>query len=165
MGRPSKWKPEFVHEARKLCEAGSTDEEIAQQFQIHKATLYEWKKEYPEFSEALKVGKAPADARVELSLYHRAIGYEHDDVDIKCYEGQVIQTPIRKFYPPDTTAAIFWLKNRKPAEWRDKQEYEHSGEMTTKTVPNDELRAHIRAMVREHAESAADLGGTGSKRD
>ena len=64
MGRPSKWKPEFVHEARKLCEAGSTDEEIAQQFQIHKATLYEWKKEYPEFSEALKVGQAPADARV-----------------------------------------------------------------------------------------------------
>ena len=56
----------------------------------------------------------------------------------KVPSGEIVQTQIRKYYPPDTTAGIFWLKNRKPAEWRDKQEVEHSGNVTIQASPLDE---------------------------
>ncbi len=79
-----------------------------------------WKKAHPAFLESLKGGKTLADAEVASKLFHRATGYEHEDTDIRVVNGEIIQTPIIKHYPPDTTAAIFWLKNRQPAKWRDK---------------------------------------------
>jgi hypothetical protein len=127
MARPSKYKPEFVAQAEKLCKLGATDLEIADFFEIDVRTLHRWKAEHDEFCHALKAGKAQADERVERSLFSRANGYEHDEVDIRVVGGEIIQTPIRKFYPPDTTACIFWLKNRKPAEWRDKVDQTVSG--------------------------------------
>ena len=97
------------------------------------ATIKNWAARYPEFLAARKTGKDLADENVERSLYHRAMGYEHDDVDIRVVEGQVVQTPIRKHYPPDATAMIFWLKNRKPKDWRDRQE--HTGADGKDLVP------------------------------
>lgn len=126
MARPSKFKPEFVQQAEKLCRLGATDIEIADFFEIDARTLYRWKGENEEFCQALKAGKGFSDERVERSLFSRATGYEHDEVDIRVIGGEVIQTPIRKFYPPDTTAAIFWLKNRRPEEWREVKGFELS---------------------------------------
>jgi hypothetical protein len=120
--RPSKYKPEFVAQASKLCALGATDVEIADFFEVDVRTLYRWKGEHEEFCQALKVSKEVADQRVERSLYARANGYEHDEVDIRVLNGEIVQTPIRKYYAPDTVAAIFWLKNRKPGQWRDKVE-------------------------------------------
>ena len=60
-------------------------------------------------------------------MYGIVLGYERDEVDIKVIGGEIVKTPIRKFYPPDTTAAIFWLKNRKSQEWRDIKAVELSG--------------------------------------
>ena len=125
LGRPTSFKPEFVEQARKLAALGATDREAADFFEVAESTLYLWKHTHPDFSEALKVGKAAADARVEQSLYRRALGYSHDAVKIMSYEGNVITEPYVEHYPPDTTAAIFWLKNRKPEEWRDKAVVEH----------------------------------------
>jgi hypothetical protein len=122
MARPSKFKLEFVAQAEKLCALGATDVEIADFFGVNVATLYRWKADHSEFGDALKVGKESADERVERSLYWRAMGYEHDEVDIRVVNGEVVQTPIRKYYPPDTTACIFWLKNRRKEQWRDKVE-------------------------------------------
>ena len=127
MARPSKYKPEFVEQAAKLCALGATDIEIADFFGVSVASLYRWKNEHPEFCESLKASKEIADDRVERSLFARANGYEHDEVDIRVIAGEVVQTPIRKFYPPDTTACIFWLKNRRPDLWRDKVEQEVTG--------------------------------------
>lgn len=127
MARPSKYKPEFVDQAGKLCALGATDIEIADFFGVNAATLYRWKNEHPEFCESLKISKEIADDRVERSLFARANGYEHDEVDIRVVASRVVLTPIRKFYPPDTTACIFWLKNRRPDLWRDKVEQELSG--------------------------------------
>lgn len=129
MARPSKYKPEFAAQAAKLCALGATDIEVADFLEVDVRTLYRWKGEHEELCQGLKAGKAVSDERVERSLFARATGYEHDEVDIRVVAGAIVQTPIRKYYPPDTTAAIFWLKNRKPAEWRDKQEHEHSGEI------------------------------------
>jgi hypothetical protein len=126
-GRPSDYKPKFAEEARKQCEEGATDQELADYFEVSVRTLYRWKNKHPEFCQALKVSKATADERVERSLFERAIGYERDEVDIRVVGGEIVQTPVRKFYPPDTTAAIFWLKNRRPDEWRDRVQTELTG--------------------------------------
>ena len=139
MARPSKYRPEFVTQAEKLCKLGATDLEVADFFGINVATLNRWKGEYPEFCASIKAGKEASDNRVERSLFSRATGYEHDEVDIRVVQNRIVKTPIRKFYPPDTTAAIFWLKNRKPAEWRDKQELEHSGTVTL-TLSEDDAK-------------------------
>lgn len=126
-GRPSKYKPEFVKQAAKLTGLGATDPELADFFEVSVSTLSQWKIVYPEFMEALKLGKETADQRVVNSLYHRAMGYSHPEDDIRVVNGELVITPTIKHYPPDTTAAIFWLKNRDKANWRDKQEVEHSG--------------------------------------
>jgi DNA-binding XRE family transcriptional regulator len=127
MARPSKFKEEYIDQARKLCKLGATDRELADFFEVSEKTLNNWKLENEEFLQSLKIGKDDADNRVERSLFARATGYEHPDTDIRVIEGQIVETPIIKRYPPDTTAAIFWLKNRKREEWRDKVTNEHTG--------------------------------------
>ncbi len=127
MARPSKFKPDFIPQAEKLCKLGATDQEIADFFAVDVRSLYRWKTEHPEFCQALKSGKTEADERVERSLFARANGYEHDEVDIRVVANAIVQTPIRKYYPPDTTAAIFWLKNRRPEAWREIKAIELTG--------------------------------------
>lgn len=138
MARPTKYKEEYVTQVEKLCRLGATDIEVADFLEVDVRTLYRWKGEHEEFCQALKAGKEISDERVERSLFSRATGYEHDEVDIRVVAGELVQTPIRKFYPPDTTAAIFWLKNRKPNDWRDKTETEHSGNVTIQASALDE---------------------------
>lgn len=130
-GRPTDYKPEYNKLAYNYCLLGATDAELAVFLDICEATINNWKNEYPEFLESIKRGKYQADAEIAAKLYHRATGYEHEDVDIKMYEGEIIKTKLIKHYPPDTTAAIFWLKNRQPKNWRDKQDVEHSGNLNT----------------------------------
>jgi len=132
MARPSKYKPEFIEKAIALCTQGATDRELAEFFHVSESTLNLWKLEHPEFSEALKMAKEIADDRVVNSLYRRALGYSHDSVHVSNFQGMVTLTPIVEHYPPDTVAAIFWLKNRRPAEWRDVKAVEHSGSVTHK---------------------------------
>jgi hypothetical protein len=127
VGRPTKFKPEFVEQAQALCRLGATDAQLANFFNVAVSTISLWKVQRQDFSEALKVPKKEADDAVEASLYRRAMGYEADEIDIRVVDGQVVKTPIRRIYPPDTTAMIFWLKNRRPADWRDMQAREHTG--------------------------------------
>lgn len=131
-GRPTKYKPEYVEQGKKLAQLGATDAEMADFFQVAISTLALWKVQHQEFSDALKLGKDVADKRVEEALYNRALGYSHEETDIRVVDGVITETPMIKHYAPDTTAAIFWLKNRKPTEWRDKQEIEISGSLAEK---------------------------------
>lgn len=126
-GRPTKYKSEYAAQAEKLCLLGATDKDIADFFEVSESTLNNWKDEYPEFLESIKKGKMLADANVAERLYKRALGYEAPDVDIRVIENKIVETPLIKHYPPDPTSAIFWLKNRQPEKWRDKQVQEISG--------------------------------------
>lgn len=120
-GRPSKYRPEFDGQAAKLCKLGATDRELADFFSVTEQTLNNWKSDYPTFFESLKRGKAESDERVEQSLYRRALGYSHDAVKIlMTKDGDVYREEYVEHYPPDTTACIFWLKNRRPDAWRDR---------------------------------------------
>lgn len=128
IGRPTTYKESYKDQAEKLCKLGLTDKEMADIFGCSESTLNLWKIEHPDFSESIKRGKELADANVAERLYQRAMGFEHDSEEIKVVsngggEGsEVVKVPIRKIYPPDTTAAIFWLKNRQKKKWRDKTE-------------------------------------------
>lgn len=128
-GRPTDYDPSICETARKVALLGATDVEIADILDIATSTLYLWKVMHPEFSEAIKAGKEIADSRVERSLYQKAIGYTFESEKIFNNSGEIVRAPTREHVPPDTTAGIFWLKNRKPDEWRDKQDLNHSGDV------------------------------------
>lgn len=113
---------------------GLSNEQIAHNIGINQDTLYEWQKRFPEFSEAIKKGKEVVDREVENALLKRALGYEYDEVtqepvtdkDTGITEMRVTKR-VTKQIVPDVTAQIFWLKNRKPDEFRDKRDVELSG--------------------------------------
>lgn len=126
-GRPARYQQDFVGQAAKLCRLGATDVELADFFGVTVTTLNNWKKAHPDFLVSIKAGKVDADAEVEAKLFHRATGYSHPEVHVSNFQGLVTLTPLTKHYPPDTTAAIFWLKNRQPEKWRDIKAVEMTG--------------------------------------
>ena len=126
-GRPTRYKAEFAEQAYKLCLLGATDKEMADFFEVDERTINNWKVAHKEFFQSIKKGKIKADADVAHSLYNRAKGYEQEIVKVFQFQGDPVIVPVVEKVAPDTTAAIFWLKNRKPAEWRDKQEIDHTG--------------------------------------
>lgn len=121
-GRPSKYKDDTADKVLKMAMLGLTQEQMATVFDISESTFKEWKKKYPEFSAALKEGKTEADAVVAHSLFKRARGYAHPDTDIRVIDNKIVKTKIIKHYPPDTGAAMAWLKNRQPELWREKRD-------------------------------------------
>jgi len=125
-GRPSKYDPDrHPIWAEGLAKLGKTDKEISTAFGISRSTLLEWKKSHPELSVALKIGKSEADTAVENSLFKRAMGYTYEELKI-VNDGERVEKTVKQV-APDTTAQIFWLKNRKPEEWRDKVHQEVTG--------------------------------------
>ena len=128
-GRPTKYKPEYAEQAYKYCLLGATNEKLALVFEVAESTIKLWMNEHEEFSASIKRGREEADFDVAKSLYRRAVGYEHEAVKIvaNATTGQEHIVPYVERYPPDTTAAIFWLKNRQPETWRDVQRKEMTG--------------------------------------
>lgn len=149
-GRPSSFKPEYAAEAKDLYDKGFTDEEVAEAFSVSVRTLYRWQVDFPDFCQAIKMGKESPDDRTERSLYHRANGFEwYEEQAIKVKEvtwkdGKKVEkerieiVKLLRRAPPDTTAAIFWLKNRRKEEWRDKHEVHHTHRIVD-DLTDDEL--------------------------
>ncbi|MEY8275106.1 transposase [Blautia marasmi] len=134
-GKYEEWlEPEGLLKLQGWARDGLIDEQIAENMGIVPSTLYEWKKKYPNISEALKKGKEVVDRQVENALLKRALGYEYEEKKTEQWEdaeGNPCEkiTVTRKQIAPDTTAQIFWLKNRKSDVWRDKHEVNsNSGE-------------------------------------
>lgn len=125
-GRPSDFRRGFVKQAHALTLLGATDEFLAEFFGVSVATLNNWKHRHPQFLESIKRGKAVADAQVAGKLFQRANGFRVKAVKIFQKDGVSFEHEYQEFHPPDVTAQIFWLKNRQPGLWRDKQEQVHS---------------------------------------
>ena len=128
--------PEGLIKLEGWARDGLTDDQIAKNIGINRDTLYRWKKAHSGISDALKRGKEVIDRQVENALLKRALGYTYDEVT---FEGGVEVKRVRKQVVPDTTAQIFWLKNRKPEEWRDKREI-------VKDDDNDQVLLFLKAM-------------------
>lgn len=147
-GRPSKYDS-HVKPKLNLVEAwardGLTLDQIAHNLGIALSTFCEYKNKYPELAEALKKGKDDIDIQVENALLKRALGYTYEEI---IYENGVETKRIVKEVLPDTTAQIFWLKNRRPHAWRDKQDIEHSGSMTNKIDMSQLTVEELRALAK-----------------
>lgn len=148
VGRPTKYKEEYAELAYKFSLLGAIDTQLAQLLEVSESTLNKWKHDYPEFSESIKRGKEIADVEVVEALRKRAIGYSYEEIKTEESDQGKKKTVTTKEVVPDTTAQIFWLKNRQPRLWRDKQEIDHQssdGSMTptrsAKEMTDDELAA------------------------
>lgn len=139
-GRPTEYKEEYAEKVYKLCLLSATDKDIADFFAVTEQTVNNWKEAHPEFFESIKRGKLEADADIAKSLYHRAKGYSHADVHISNYQGEITVTPLVKHYPPDTAAAIIWLKNRQPDKWRDRIETQTDINLTIESAEDRQAR-------------------------
>jgi len=128
-GRPTEYDPAYVEQAAKLCALGATDYELADFFGVDTRTIYRWKNTYPEFCQSVIAGKEKADDRVERALYNRAVGYTFESEKVFQFQGQIVRADTVEHVPPDPSAAKLWLTNRKPADWRDKQEVQHDGKV------------------------------------
>lgn len=142
-GAPTLYKPEYPEQIRKLCLLGATNVELADFFGVANSTYEKWVRKYPEVREAMRLGKMLANATVADSLFKRATGYSHPEIDIRVVKGEIVKTEIVKHYAPDTTACIFFLKNRDKANWRDRQEIDHSGHMNYTQMTPEELDREI----------------------
>lgn len=137
MAKYQKWlEPEGVLKIEGWARDGLTNEQIAGNMGISRETLNQWSKKYPDISDALKKGKEVVDRRVENALLKRALGYEYDEITTE-YGKETKR--VTKQVVPDVTAQIFWLKNRKPDQWRDKRDIEHSGEIGRGVVIVDDI--------------------------
>lgn len=117
-GRPSMYNPSMNDQVIKLCRLGATDKEIADFFNTTETTINNWKLKEPEFLESLKEGKIQSDLKVASSLYGKAIN-------------------------GDVTAIIYWLKNRRSKDWRDRKEIEHT------ILDKDEILKKIREVAQD----------------
>ncbi|WP_154224596.1 helix-turn-helix domain-containing protein [Marinicella rhabdoformis] len=133
MARPTKYKPEFAKQASQICKLGATDKDLADIFGVDERTINTWKQKHDEFFQSLKKGKDYFDCKVETALAERAIGFKHPEEKIFLNGGEVIRIETTKHYPPDVTACIYWLNNRKSKEWASRKAVE--AEITVDKLP------------------------------
>lgn len=146
-GKYQEWlEPEGLLKLEGWARDGLTDEQIAENIGIRRETLYDWCKRHPNISNALKKGKEVVDRQVENALLKRALGYKYDEVTI---EDGVETKRVTKEVVPDTTAQIFWLKNRKPYVWRDKKDVGLAGELNTNNPFADLTTEELKKLVRD----------------
>ncbi len=122
-GRPTKYHESYPNIIAAMTRMSMTHQEIMNALDISHNTFHQWLKEYPLFKESLKETEIKANSKVEYSLFQRACGIEVTDTEelITEVDGVIKKSikRIKRHIPPDTTAQIFWLKNRMPARWRD----------------------------------------------
>jgi len=143
MARKPKYRPKTMPRlAAERMREGYTNAMLASYFHVCVDTITEWTKRYPEFSDALKEGRDYTDRQVENALLKRAMGYDYDEVEIVGDESKPRRVrKVKKHVPPDTTAGIFWLKNRRPHEWRDRHD------VTLHDLTDEELVAEAGRIV------------------
>ena len=129
-GRPTVYRKEYDELVFNLCLLGATDKQIATTLGIAESTLNRWKEKHKGFRESLKQGKDYANGRVVRALYERALGYSHPEEKIFQHDGEIIRATTTKHYPPDTAAAIIWLKNRQALKWRDNHDVNLAGNIS-----------------------------------
>lgn len=132
-GNQTKYDPD-IHPTlvRGLARSGYTSVEIAEKLQVSKSTLYKWRQKYPELRDSLKEGRDFADNMVEDALYKSALGFRRKTIKKRKTPQGVTIEEVQEDVPPNATAIIFWLKNRRPEQWRDKREVDVTADSDAK---------------------------------
>lgn len=139
-GKYEDWvTPEGLAKIEGWAREGLTDKQIAGNIGVSEKSFNDWKTRFPSLSSALKKGKAPVDLAVENALYKSATGYTktlRKPVKLRQRGGvEVIEYVDEEFYyPPQVTAQIFWLKNRRRDRWKDKPEESGANEQISEIL-------------------------------
>jgi hypothetical protein len=118
-GRPTIYQPEIAGIGRHACMLGATNETLAERFEVCRRTIDNWIATIPEFSFAVRQGRQVADETVISALFARAKGMEQKMTKVFCHRGQPVTANYTVHLPPDVCACIFWLRNRRPEQWRE----------------------------------------------
>lgn len=142
---------------------GLTDEQIAHNCGVSRSTLNVWREKYQDISDTLKRAREVADREVENALFKCATGFKETVKKIRVVDGVPLEVEVEVYYPPNVTAQIFWLKNRKRDVWRDKieQSLEISNEDTGISIlaPVIDVEAEETDIAEDSVETAAEAGG------
>lgn len=159
MARKTVYDDSFPLLAEQYAREGMIDKEIWAKLGIARNTFYRFQNEYKEFREAIKRGKRPVDVEVEKALLKRAVGFEYEEKTIETeigYDGQPKPSKIKttkKMVPPDVGAIAFWLKNRRPERWREKQEVD----VTTAGESLNNKKVDIECLTEEEQQALIDI--------
>lgn len=132
------------------AELGLTDAQISKNIGISRSTLSQWKLDFQDIADTLRDSKEVADSIIENALYKSAIGYMYDEVTQEREPGtgvMVTSKIITKHVTPNTSAQIFWLKNRKPDMWKDRREVTMDGEMNVNNPYNGLTTEDLKKMI------------------
>ena len=132
-GRPTDYKSTYDELAHNYSLMGATNDQLAGFLGVTSRTIGNWIARYPEFKKAVYEGRDVADTDVALSLLQKAKGFNHMDVKVLAIAGEAQEVEYNRYFPPDTQAAIFWLRNRRRKQWRERIEHEH-------TISDERLR-------------------------
>jgi hypothetical protein len=160
-GRPTLYRPENDELARKFCLLGATNEDLAGLFDVAVRTIDNWLATLPGFAAAVKQGRAMADADVVQSLHSRATGYSYQTEKIFHFRGEVQKVPHTVHFPPDTTACMFWLRNRRPGDWRQKADPAFDPVAADMAAVEAAREAALETIAEASGEEAGDVGWRG----
>lgn len=148
-GQPTKYKAEMIRAITTMAQNGMTDRAIAEALGVTYTTFRNWVGRHEKLRAALVIPKQTADADVEYSLYQQAKGYDYLEEDIRVFDGQLVKVEVRKHQPPNVTAALAWLNNRKRAEWSRNPEPDYVPEPTEEVqkLTPDNIRGLARQVV------------------
>ena len=118
-GRPTVYKAENAEIARHACMLGASNETLAERFEVSRRTIDNWIATIPEFGDAVRHGREVADESVVAALYARATGMERKSIKVVEGDGGSVTTTHTSQVLPDVRACIFWLRNRRPEQWRE----------------------------------------------
>lgn len=121
-GRPTSYQPEHPDLARRLCQLGGTNDELASFFEVSRSTIDEWLRVHPEFADAVRRGRDVIDMAVAEKLLSRAMGYTHEGKKYQLHRGEEKEVRHVVHYPPDVQACVFWLRNRRRRYWQERAE-------------------------------------------
>ena len=158
-GRPTTYRPENAEIARNSCIVGATNESLAERFGVCRRTIDNWIATIPEFSDAVRQGREVADEAVISALFARATGMEQKMTKVFCHRGQPVTANYTVQLPPDVRACIFWLRNRRPEQWRENRplvEEEDDDPNWVSELEAASERVRLAAVAERAARSAAE---------
>lgn len=148
-GRKSGFNARLTETIVRLSKSGKTNEQIADVLGISSRTLTNWMGKFDDLFLAVREARQVADELVEASLFSRALGYSHPEEKVFQYEGQIVTHETIKQYPPDTQAAMFWLRNRQPARWKEKTDSDVNvnNTMNVNSLTDEQIDAKIASIL------------------
>ena len=154
-GRPTRYQPEYPELARRFCQLGGTNQELADFFEVSRSTIDEWLRVHPEFAEGVRKGRDLIDIVVAEKLLARVMGYTHEGKRYVVYKGEEKQIRHVVHYPPDVQACIFWLRNRRRKQWLERATPEADNGLTFEDLEEASRRVAERDAARAAERDAA----------